>query len=64
METISSTVAAIARSNTVIGGSSGISGVVGWIITKYGGIPRNIETDIVNIPITYKPTGYFKPHSH
>ena len=43
METISSTVAAIARSNTVIGGSSGISGVVGWIIIKYGGIPRILK---------------------
>jgi len=35
-------------------GSSEISGVVGWIIIKYGGIPRNVETDIVNIPITYE----------
>jgi len=42
-------------------GSSEISGVVGWIIIKYGGIPRNIETNMINIPIMYKPTGYFKP---
>ena len=40
-------------------GSSEISGVVGWIIIKYGGIPRNIETNMINIPITYKPTDYF-----